>query len=385
MRGESPLAVGGGGMMQRHASFDPRSGTRHRRDADLEAPPASNAAWAKLVARTQSLEEALASERASRRLLAARSAQEKVELLAKVGKANEDRESMEHLWKDAKQQLENRKEEWETERSGLFQELARLRMALKAVGADTAVPPSQPPSNLAAALREEQTSAADETLAEESEPPKPTGGDPGGGENGGEANSSEKGGAAATAAAAKSSAASSSAAAATRGTGTGGRSVSGGSGGKGGSVAKSARSGSIGRSSRSGSGGAEVAKAGKQPAAASSSTEEQQKQELLTKAADISSMSSTELASRAVAAAGSAAALASASEAVQPVGTASSAKRAGGGAVNSKQPVLPERVHSSGEPPRRASTSVLGGLARTMSGVVKTPDVGRARRASAEY
>ena len=53
-----------GHALSRHASFDPRSGTRHRRDAQaIQSGDTNNAAWAKLVARTQSLEEALASER----------------------------------------------------------------------------------------------------------------------------------------------------------------------------------------------------------------------------------------------------------------------------------------------------------------------------------
>ena len=96
-----------------------------------DQPPASNAAWAKLVARTQSLEEALASERASRRLLAARSAQEKMELLAQQAKAQEERDSMEHLWKDVKQQLASRNTEWENERAALMRIVARQQKAQK--------------------------------------------------------------------------------------------------------------------------------------------------------------------------------------------------------------------------------------------------------------
>jgi hypothetical protein len=132
--------------------------------------PHADAAWAKLVARTQNLEEALASERASRRLLAARSAQEKVELLAKLNKATEEHHSMEQLWQDSKRQLARRLGEWEVERSALYQELARLRVALKSAGLEvpTSPPPSFPPANLAAALRDDGTEEA------------PTGGEPGG-------------------------------------------------------------------------------------------------------------------------------------------------------------------------------------------------------------
>ena len=52
-------------------------------------------AWAKLVARAQSLEDALSGERASKRLLVAKQAQEKAEQLARLQKAEEAREGME--------------------------------------------------------------------------------------------------------------------------------------------------------------------------------------------------------------------------------------------------------------------------------------------------
>lgn len=62
---------------------------------------------------------------------------------------------MEHLWKDAKQQLVSRQQEWDAERTALYENIARLRIALKDAGGDAAaagVPPSLPPTNLAAAL-----------------------------------------------------------------------------------------------------------------------------------------------------------------------------------------------------------------------------------------
>jgi Ran GTPase-activating protein (RanGAP) involved in mRNA processing and transport len=101
-------------------------------------PPADdNAAWAK-VARAQNLEEALAlaSERAS-------TATEK----AQVAKAEEERDGMDHLWREGKQHLQSRNFEWEAERSMLYQELGRLRAQLRAAG----IAPL--PANLASAHR----------------------------------------------------------------------------------------------------------------------------------------------------------------------------------------------------------------------------------------
>ena len=83
--------------------------TRERRPAESEA-------WVKLVVRAQTLEEDLSSERASKRLLAARSIQEKAELMAGLAKATEAKEGMEHLWRDSKLQLSSRLSEWEQER-----------------------------------------------------------------------------------------------------------------------------------------------------------------------------------------------------------------------------------------------------------------------------
>ena len=118
-------------------------------------PPADdNAAWPKLVARAQNLEEALASERASRRLLLARTATEKAAMLAQVAKAQEERDGMEHLWREGKQHLQSRTSEWEAERSMLYQELGRLRAQLRAAGI-APLPPSAPPANLASALRDQ--------------------------------------------------------------------------------------------------------------------------------------------------------------------------------------------------------------------------------------
>ena len=75
-------------------------GARTHHSSREPGPPADdNAAWAKLVARAQNLEEALASERASRRLLLARTATEKAAMLAQVAKAQEERDGMEHLWR----------------------------------------------------------------------------------------------------------------------------------------------------------------------------------------------------------------------------------------------------------------------------------------------
>jgi hypothetical protein len=144
--------------LHRHASFDPRLGARAHSSSSRErgssrASGSDTAAWAKLVARAQGLEEALASERASRRLLAARVATEKAELLGQLSKAQEEREGMEQLWRDAKLTLQTRASEWEMERKALYQELGQLRTALRAAGA-APVPPSLPPSNLTIALRD---------------------------------------------------------------------------------------------------------------------------------------------------------------------------------------------------------------------------------------
>ena len=137
--------------LSRHQSFDPRLGRSARHQQDAANDP--EAAWAKLVARTQNLEEALAGERASRRLLAARSAQERVDLLAQLAKVTEDKEGMEHLWRDSKAQLEQRSKEWDLERAALYEELARLRVAIKHAGFEPG-PPALPPANITVALRE---------------------------------------------------------------------------------------------------------------------------------------------------------------------------------------------------------------------------------------
>ena len=143
--------------LSRHASFDPRLGARPHGSRERGAANAGSdhqAAWAKLVARAQNLEEALASERASKRLLAARAATEKADLHAKLARVKEERDSFEHLWRDGKLQLQQHMSEWESERTALYQELARLRRALANAGLD-ALPPSRPPGNLAVALRDD--------------------------------------------------------------------------------------------------------------------------------------------------------------------------------------------------------------------------------------
>ena len=131
-------------------------GARAHHSSREPEPPAAddNAAWAKLVARAQNLEEALASERASRQLLLARTATEKAAMLAQVAKAQEERDGMEHLWREGKQHLQSRTSEWEAERSMLYQELGRLRAQLRAAGI-APLPPSAPPANLASALRDQ--------------------------------------------------------------------------------------------------------------------------------------------------------------------------------------------------------------------------------------
>jgi len=91
------------------------------------------------------------SERASKRLLAARAATEKAELHAKLARIKEERDSFEHLWRDGKLQLQQHRSEWEMERTALYQELARLRRALSNAGLEP-VPPTRPPGNLAVAL-----------------------------------------------------------------------------------------------------------------------------------------------------------------------------------------------------------------------------------------
>ena len=147
--------------LSRHASFDPRLGARSHGNARERASGASadQAAWAKLVARAQNLEEALASERASKRLLAARAATEKAELQAKISHLEEKREGFEHLWRDGQLVLQRHTSEWEVERTALYQEIAKLRRALSNAGLPP-VPPSMPPSNLAVALRDDDVSEA---------------------------------------------------------------------------------------------------------------------------------------------------------------------------------------------------------------------------------
>lgn len=100
---------------------------------------------------------------------------------------------MEHLWKDSQEALKARQAEWESERSALYQELARLRLALKSAGVDAVVAPPLPPSNLAAALSPPGHRAAELRAApapsatDDNEPPKPTGesDEPGGVHEGG--------------------------------------------------------------------------------------------------------------------------------------------------------------------------------------------------------
>jgi hypothetical protein len=135
-------------MLARHASFDPRMAREHRsrrREHRSSAggvavpsglggaggasvpsgsgggpsgttPNVASEAWAQLVRRTQALEEDLLSERASKRLQAARSSQEKAALLLEVAKLTEAKEGMEQLWRDSKMQLTVRLQEWEHER-----------------------------------------------------------------------------------------------------------------------------------------------------------------------------------------------------------------------------------------------------------------------------
>ena len=158
--------------LNRHASFDPRldrrrhheggshrhhhSGHSHRSDGGgsggpLGTPgstarssrgghssrrldPEGQAAWAKLVARAQALEEDLASERASKRMLSERAAAEKEGLEQRLSTSESEREGLRQLWKHTSEQLDEirrtlhvRLGEWELERHALYQELARLR------------------------------------------------------------------------------------------------------------------------------------------------------------------------------------------------------------------------------------------------------------------
>jgi len=131
------------------------SGGRSREVSATPPPADGGASWAKLVARAQNLEEALASERASKRLLIARTSAERAEMLAKVAKAQEEREGMEHLWREGKLLLQSRTSEWESERSTLYQQLGLLRAQLRGVGIEPPPPPPMTASaNLAVALRD---------------------------------------------------------------------------------------------------------------------------------------------------------------------------------------------------------------------------------------
>ena len=146
--------------LARHASFDPRAGRRdgggsgghrsHRSSGSVASTSgshssrrsgsgsggSSDAAWAKLVARTQTLEEDLASERASKRLLAVRMAQEKQAALDQLAKSEEEHKGLQELWKhtnekmdDMQKQLQLREAHWKSERASLHRELERLRLA----------------------------------------------------------------------------------------------------------------------------------------------------------------------------------------------------------------------------------------------------------------
>ncbi len=155
--------------MRRHKSFDPRMGGSRRRAEGGGGGGGGNGggydeAWGKLVKRVQELEEALSSERASKRLLAARASHERAELKGQLDRAKEDREGMEHLWRDAKQQLTMRMADWEAERLSLYLELSRLRENMQAAGLEP-TPPQQPPANLAVALRDAPGACAAEGRA----------------------------------------------------------------------------------------------------------------------------------------------------------------------------------------------------------------------------
>ena len=158
--------------LNRHASFDPRldrgattraarhrhhhSGHSHRSDGGgsggpLGTPgstarssrgghssrrldPEGQAAWAKLVARAQALEEDLASERASKRMLSERAAAEKEGLEQRLSTSESEREGLRQLWKHTSEQLDEirrtlhvRLGARELERHALYQEVARLR------------------------------------------------------------------------------------------------------------------------------------------------------------------------------------------------------------------------------------------------------------------
>ena len=95
----------------------------------------SETAWAKLVARTQTLEEDLAGERASKRLLATRMVQEKQAVVDQLATSEEEHKGLQELWKhtneekDQMQQLlQHREQQWQAERVALCRELERLRL-----------------------------------------------------------------------------------------------------------------------------------------------------------------------------------------------------------------------------------------------------------------
>ena len=95
----------------------------------------SETAWAKLVARTQTLEEDLAGERASKRLLATRMVQEKQAVMDQLATSEEEHKGLQELWKhtneekDQMQQLlQHREQQWQAERVALCRELERLRL-----------------------------------------------------------------------------------------------------------------------------------------------------------------------------------------------------------------------------------------------------------------
>ena len=161
----SPAGSDGQRLHRRH-SFEPSSGSRrgegsgghhhhhHRHRSPGSTGSAgslsssrsggggSDSAWAKLVARTQSLEEDLATERASKRLLAMRAAQEKQAIEAKLAKSEEEQQGLQELWKrtneqmdEVRQQLQQRESHWQAERSSLIRELERLRSIAGVSGA----------------------------------------------------------------------------------------------------------------------------------------------------------------------------------------------------------------------------------------------------------
>ena len=130
----------------------------------------SETAWAKLVARTQTLEEDLAGERASKRLLATRMVQEKQAVLDQLATSEEEHRGLQELWKHTNEEkdqmqklLQNREQQWQAERVALCRELERLRLVA-----------GEPPRGLLPPSATAATTSPCSTTAEDAAVPRAT-------------------------------------------------------------------------------------------------------------------------------------------------------------------------------------------------------------------